>query len=202
MACASVPALQGRLCLQRRINPPKSLCKVLPCSNDQSEIRVAGLLAGRGDHRVRLAAMMSLVIEEMGNQNAARCAHLASGGYAEPHLVFLQPAVRDACRPVGDARVGLSSGLAQLVENRRPGWRCPLERRNAWPSRQIGTSTSGHPRADGKGSRGSIPKMHRAALIAPGRAIRHGYSDNYNNFIPSKDERTQPRPNPRKAQRP
>src|SRR5467141_342188 len=89
---------------------------VEPSSNNQRQVRVAGLLAGRGDHRVRLAAMMSLVIEKMGNQNAARCAHLSSGRYTEPHLIFLQPAVGDACRPVGDAGVDSGSGLVQLVE--------------------------------------------------------------------------------------
>ena len=65
-----------------------------------------GLLAGRGDHRVRLAAMTRLMIEKMRNQNAARRAHLSSGGYAEPHLIFLQPTVGDAGRSVGNAGIG------------------------------------------------------------------------------------------------
>src|SRR5258705_7792945 len=94
------------VCIEKLVQPP---------SNDQRQVGVAGLLAGGGDHRVRLAAMMRLVIEKMGNQNAARCAHLASDRYAEPRLIVLQPTVGDACRPVGDAGVGLRSGPAQLV---------------------------------------------------------------------------------------
>jgi len=65
-----------------------------------------GLLAGRGDHRVRLAAMMRLMIEKMGDQDAARRAHLASDRYTEPRLIFLQPTVGDAGRSVGNAGIG------------------------------------------------------------------------------------------------
>ena len=46
-------------------------------SNHQKQVGVAGLLAGGGDHGVRLAAMMCLMIEEMRNQETAGLAHLS-----------------------------------------------------------------------------------------------------------------------------
>jgi hypothetical protein len=40
--------------------------------NEQEKIRIAGLFAGRGDHGVRLSAMMSLMVEEMCHEKSAR----------------------------------------------------------------------------------------------------------------------------------
>ena len=45
--------------------------------DDQEQIGVAGLLAGGGQQRVRLAAVMRLMVEEMGDEEPLRRADLA-----------------------------------------------------------------------------------------------------------------------------
>ena len=44
---------------------------------NQEQIGVLGLFAGGGDQRMRLAAVMRLVIEEMRDEQPVRRAHLA-----------------------------------------------------------------------------------------------------------------------------
>jgi hypothetical protein len=68
-------------------------------SNHQKQIRVPGLLAGRGDHGVSLAAVMGLMVEEVRHQQAARLAQLFVDGRAEPDLLLRQPLLADALCP-------------------------------------------------------------------------------------------------------
>jgi len=43
-----------------------------PVLNEQKQISITGVFAGRRDHCVSLPAMMRLMIEEMGNQKSPR----------------------------------------------------------------------------------------------------------------------------------
>jgi len=43
-----------------------------PVLNEQKQISINGVFAGRRDHCVSLPAMMRLMIEEMGNQKSPR----------------------------------------------------------------------------------------------------------------------------------
>src|SRR5579864_4674964 len=73
----------------------------------QEQIGVAGLLPGSGDEGVRLAAVMRLVVEEMGDEEPLRRADFASGGAAEPYQVLAEPGVVDRPGPTRDAGIAL-----------------------------------------------------------------------------------------------
>src|SRR5262252_8670043 len=98
----------------RSTYPTKPQSTKRQSSNYQKQIGVAGLLAGGGDHRVRLAAMMRLVIEEMRDQEAARQAQVLLRRLAEPGQVAGEPCVVDAFRPGRDPGIGLDPETAQL----------------------------------------------------------------------------------------
>src|SRR5882762_9641172 len=53
--------------------------------DDQEQIGVAGLLPGGGQQGMRLATMMGLVIEEMGDEEPLRSGDLALRGTTEPY---------------------------------------------------------------------------------------------------------------------
>src|SRR5260370_19929532 len=56
--------------------------------DQQEEVGVAGFLAGGGQHRMHLSAMMRLGIEEMSHQQLMWGADLAVCGAAEPSQVL------------------------------------------------------------------------------------------------------------------
>src|SRR5436190_1289109 len=63
---------------------------------------------------MRLTAMMRLMVEEMGDQEAFRGADLTPGGAAEPFEVLVQPCFVDLVGPARDVGVGLGSSRAQI----------------------------------------------------------------------------------------
>ena len=67
--------------------------------DEQEQVGIAGLLAGGGQHRMRLSAVMGLVIEEMRHQQPLLGGYLAIGGAAKPSQVVGKPCVIDFGRP-------------------------------------------------------------------------------------------------------
>src|SRR6516164_4293646 len=59
--------------------------------DQREQVGVVGLLAGGGQHRMDLPAVMGLVVEEMGDQKPQRSTHLAIGRTAEPGEVLGEP---------------------------------------------------------------------------------------------------------------
>src|ERR1700746_2451185 len=70
-------------------------CLIYNLRDQQEQIGIAGFLAAGGQHRVYLATMMGLVIEEMRHQQTERRMHLTIGGAAEPGEVLVKPRVID-----------------------------------------------------------------------------------------------------------
>ena len=91
----------------------------------REQIGVAGLLAAGGDQRVRLAAVMGLVIEEMRHQEAPRLAQLLLRRGTEPDLILGQPVIGDAPGPGRNPRVGIGAQPPQARRNRRSAPRSP-----------------------------------------------------------------------------
>ena len=81
--------------------------------HDQEQVGVVDLLAGGGQQRVRLAAVVGLVVEEMGDEQPLRRRHLAVGGAAEPSQVTVKPGVVDPRRPALD----IASRFARVAHN-------------------------------------------------------------------------------------
>jgi len=77
---------------------------------DEKQIGVAGLLSGSSQQRVRLAAVMCLVIEEMCDQEALRRGDFTVCGAAEPGQVRIEPFVVDVLGPARDIGIGLLAG--------------------------------------------------------------------------------------------
>jgi hypothetical protein len=67
--------------------------------DNQKQIGVAGLLSGRGQQGVRLAAVMGLMVEKMGDEEPLRGTNLALSGAAEPHQILIQPDLIDLAGP-------------------------------------------------------------------------------------------------------
>src|SRR5689334_9357840 len=65
----------------------------------QEQVGVAGILTVRGKQRVRLAAMMRLVIEEVHHERALLSPHLHPRRAAEPHQIIGQPGIVHAIGP-------------------------------------------------------------------------------------------------------
>src|SRR5437660_386516 len=63
---------------------------------------------------MRLAAVMGLVVEEMGDEQALGGADLAPGGAAEPGQVPAQPRLVDRPGPARDVGIALLARRAQL----------------------------------------------------------------------------------------
>src|SRR5579862_3667525 len=83
--------------------------------HDQEQVGVVGLFAGSGDQRMRLAAVVRLVVEEVGHQEALRSADLAAGGAAEPGQIPVEPSLIHLARPARDVAVGLVARGAQFL---------------------------------------------------------------------------------------
>src|SRR5665213_1317875 len=79
----------------------------------QEQIGIVGLFAGGGDQRVCLAAVVRLMVEEMGDEQPLRRADLALRGAAEPGEVGPEPGLVDLARPALDSRVGTDPRRAQ-----------------------------------------------------------------------------------------
>src|SRR5579871_3689549 len=82
---------------------------------DDEQVGVAGRLARGGDQRVRLAAVVSLVVEEVRDQEAARLADLLLQGTAEPHHVVGEPRLGHAGGPCHDLGIALVAAWAAGV---------------------------------------------------------------------------------------
>src|SRR5216683_4471987 len=65
---------------------------------------------------MRLAAVMRLVVEEMGDQQPLRGADLAPGGAAEPYEIVVEPRFVDLAGPPRDVAVCLVARRAQFGE--------------------------------------------------------------------------------------
>jgi hypothetical protein len=59
--------------------------------HQQYQVGITRRLAACGDHGMRLAAMVGLVIEQMRHQKPALRSHLATGGATEPDQVIGKP---------------------------------------------------------------------------------------------------------------
>jgi hypothetical protein len=81
----------------------------------QKQVGVAGLLTGRGQQGVRLATVVGLVVEEMGDEQALRPLQLAVGGATKPCQVAGEPRFVDSRRPALDIGVTLRPHSAQFV---------------------------------------------------------------------------------------
>src|SRR6266446_10025920 len=64
---------------------------------------------------MRLAAVVGLVVEEMGDKQPPLRRHLAVGGAAEPGQVTVKPSVIDPRRPALDISVAPRPGRAQFA---------------------------------------------------------------------------------------
>src|SRR5262249_59049480 len=72
-----------------------------------------GLLPDGGQHRVNLATVVGLVVEEVADQKSLRGSHLAPGGAAEPNQVFGHPGIVDLCGPARDVDIRRLARRAQ-----------------------------------------------------------------------------------------
>src|SRR4051794_12004035 len=82
--------------------------------DQQEQIGVAGLLPGGGDQRMRLSAMMRLMVEEMRDEQPFRRADFTLRRAAEPHQILIEPVLVDLRGPGRDVGVGPTARLAQL----------------------------------------------------------------------------------------
>ena len=95
---------------------PRGVQDALPddVRDQQKEIGIAGRLAGGGQHRMGLPAMVGLVIEEMRHQQPLFGGYLTIGRTAEPGQVLGEPGIVDLVGPARDARIGLLAFGPQL----------------------------------------------------------------------------------------
>src|SRR6516162_3240003 len=122
--CGSGSPSSAGFSVSRRAPPTKAtpgaapggaelFCLIYDLRDQQEQIGVTGLLAGGGQHRVHLPAVMGLVIKEMGYQQPMRGVDLAVGGPAKPCHVLIEPRVVNLHSPARDVGVGLFANRAE-----------------------------------------------------------------------------------------